>query len=234
MAVATVFALLGIVGDIVPEGLKWSAVFAAFAVLLYRVALPARPGRSIESILGDREALPPGQFKAWLDSAEQLWIFAPSAVNLLTAEHCDIMRRTILSKAGGQVRIVVLDPRDLDTVALAKRQLDDSLSFPVQEFAASLSTVIVQLQTMAAWQSAGNFDYRLLDLNPGFSLIAINPHRLDGEILVEIHGFSNEAVGSRMHFTLSRQESGRWFEYWSSQFESIWHKASPIVGHSAP
>lgn len=98
------------------------------------------------------------KFREWLESADQLWIFAPSGVNLLSADNCDLIRRTVLAKAGGQVRIVVLDLSDAGVVALAKRQLDDSLAFPVQEFSASLATVMTQLQTMATWQFSGTLN----------------------------------------------------------------------------
>lgn len=56
-----------------------------------------------------------------------------------------------------------------------------------------------------------NFEFGLIDPNPGFSFIAVNPHRADGEVLVELHGFTNEAIGSRMHFIISRHDSAQWF-----------------------
>ncbi len=75
---------------------------------------------------------------------------------------------------------------------------------------------------MAQWQVAGTFSYGYLDYNPGFSLVAINALHADGRVIVELHGFRNESTGSRMHFTLTRRDSERWYQYWIGQFEQIW------------
>ena len=54
-AVVVVFAALGIVGDVVPEGVKWSAVFAALGLLVFRVAVPADPAATLDALLADRD-----------------------------------------------------------------------------------------------------------------------------------------------------------------------------------
>ncbi len=79
---------------------------------------------------------------------------------------------------------------------------------------------------MAAWHVNGSFEYRLLDYNPGFSLVAIDPSARDGRLIVEFHGFHNEATSSRMHMELARQQSDHWYAYWSEQFNRIWEAAA--------
>jgi hypothetical protein len=123
--------------------------------------------------------------------------------------------------------VVVLNPANDAAVQLATRQLDDSLDYPVQEFRASLETTMRQLSVMASWHVQGSFDYRLLDYNPGFSLVSINPASRDGYVIVEFHGFHNQATSTRMHIEISRKQSDHWYSYWTNQFTRIWEASSP-------
>jgi hypothetical protein len=227
VTIAAIFAALGIVGDIVPDGLKWSALFAGLGILLFRVALPARPATPIEHLLADRTTFEGTPFSSLLVGATQVWIFGPSAVNILNAHNCNAMRRTVLDRSSGEVRIAVLDPAEAEAVALAVRQLDQSLEYPVQDFEDSLATSVALLRRMASWRTAGAFGYRFVPYNPGFSMVAIDPLHRHGRLIIEFHGYRNEAVGSRMHLTLSRHDSDRWFQYWVQQFEALWTAASP-------
>jgi hypothetical protein len=79
---------------------------------------------------------------------------------------------------------------------------------------------------MSTWNTSGSFGYKVLDYNPGFSLVAIDPTARNGHIIVEFHGFHNEATSTRMHIELSRQQSEKWYAYWTDQFEGIWDAAS--------
>lgn len=221
--IAIVFAALGVVGDVVPETLKWSAVFAGLGMLLFRITLPARPGRLADEIFADRSAYDLAPVQDLLTNATQVWIFAPSAINILSPQNCESIRKKILGRGDGDVRIVVLDPTNQAALDLAVKQLDKSLQYPVQDFRTALATSVQQLATMSQWQEAGTFEYGYLDYNPGFSLVAVNPRRADGRVIVELHGFRNESTGSRMHFTLTRADSDRWFQYWTMQFEEIWN-----------
>lgn len=112
---------------------------------------------------------------------------------------------------------------------LATRQLDDSLDYPVQDFRASLQATMHQLGIMASWHLRGSFDYRLLDYNPGFSLVSIDPATRKGHVIVEFHGFHNEATSSRMHIEISRRQSDYWYTYWTNQFSRIWEASMPPV-----
>ena len=165
--IAIVFAALGTVGDIVPDGLKWSALFAGMAMLLFRITLPDRPGRTVDELFADRSAYDAPPLPELLTSATQLWIFGPSAINILSPQNCEAIRQRVLHKGAGDVRITVLDPDNEAAVALAVQQLDQSLLFPVQGFRASLGASVELLRTMAQWQVAGTFSYWYLDYNPG-------------------------------------------------------------------
>jgi hypothetical protein len=232
-AMAFVFAVLSVAGDVVGDQLRWAVLLAGVGLLVYRITLPDASTAQLDDLLNDRSDFEGRPLRSRLETARELWVFAPSAVNLLTAQSCDTLRATVLRHPEGVVRVVVLDPEDETAVRLAVRQLDDSVDYPIQQFPASLRTTLQHLSHMAGWQVAGSFDYRLLDFNPGFSLVAIDPSAKHGTVIVEFHAFHNEATASRMHLELTRQASERWYSYWIDQFDSIWRAARPPAGGGA-
>lgn len=225
-ALTAAFAILSVLGDLVPVDLRWAALLAAVTLLLYRsVAAPRRS--ALDEVLGDRSALEestPSLAKR-LETARTLWLFAPTGINVLTPQICEALRRHVLNRQDGSVRVVVLDPSATAAIDLAQRQLDDALDFPIQHLRPSLATALDQLRTMAGWQCAGSFEYRMLDFNPGFSLMAVDPDTRDGLLVVELHGVHNEAVTSRMHVRATREVSEPWCSYWLRQYEHLWHEA---------
>ncbi|MGH3219924.1 MAG: hypothetical protein ACRDPY_14675 [Streptosporangiaceae bacterium] len=218
-------AILSLVGDIVPEGLRWAVLFAGVGLLVLRITIPDSSPDSIDELLSDRFAFDANPITDRLKNAKEIWIFAPAAVNLLSAHNSEILRTGPLSRTDSVVRVVVLDPTNDAAVELAKHQLDDSLDYPLQDFRASLQTTTNLLARMATWQVGGSFEYRLLDYNPGFSLVALDPSTRNGRLIVEFHGFHNEATSSRMHIEIGRQQSDRWYTYWAEQFNEIWDTA---------
>jgi hypothetical protein len=224
--VAFGLAILSLVPDLVPDALKWAAVLGGVGLLVLRITIPDTRTGTADELLNDRFAFDKVPFADRLESASEVWIFAPTGVNLLSAHNCELMRNKILAKPDGALRIVILDPANESAVQLAVRQLDDSLDYPIQDFRDSLATTDRQLRAMHAWKVIGTFDYKHLDYNPGFSIVAVNPSSRSGQIIVEFHGFHNEATSSRMHIELTRQQSERWYGYWTEQFERIWDAAS--------
>jgi hypothetical protein len=223
-ALALVFAVLSLIGDVLPDGPRWAALLGGVGLLVYRITLPEHTGTA-ENLLGDRARFETTPFSSRLDRTREVWIFAPSAVNLLNPQNCEALRSKVLQRRDGVVRIVVLDPDQETSVRLAARQLDDSVDYPVQTLAPSLAATVRQLQLMTAWKVLGSIEYRFLDYNPGFSLVAIDPGGRSGKVIVEFHAFHNEATTSRMHMELSRADSERWYAYWTDQFDHIWRTA---------
>ena len=217
-----VFAVLSVAGDILSDNARWAVLFVDVGILVFRMTLPDHLEGTADDVLKDRSAFEDKPFAARLREASELWVFAPSAINLLPPQNCDTIRTTILAKPDGVVRIVVMDPAAETAVQLATRQLDDSLDFPSQLFRSSLEATIRQLQRMAGWRERGSFEYRLADYNPGFSLVAIDPGARHGAVIVEFHGFHNQVTNTRMHIELTRAISEQWYSYWLSQFERIW------------
>ncbi|SNY64251.1 hypothetical protein [Paractinoplanes atraurantiacus] len=216
--VALIFAALLLVGADLPESVRWSVLFAAVGFLLLRAAFAThREERFLDRGAYDRDPVNDA-----LRRAKHVWIFAPVGSNFLTDERCDLLRRGPLAHEGGVVRVVVL--KQFDPGDPISEQLDALLDYPVQKAADSLRETRARLAAMEKWQVNGTFAYGEIGFNPGFSLVAINPHGAGGFADVEFHGFRNDAVRSRMHIHLTRDD-GAWYLYWLDQFEAIWRSA---------
>jgi hypothetical protein len=232
--IAFVFAVLSIVGDILPINARWTVLLVGVGVLVFRLTLPEYYEGSADDVLKDRSDFEDKPFSARLREASEVWIFAPSAINLLAPQNCDTIRTTILASPDGVARVVVLDPAEETAVQLATRQLDDSLDVPSSQlFRSSLEATVRRLQRMARWQERGSFGYRLASYNPGFSLVAIDPGARHGVVIVEFHGFHNQVTNTRMHIELTRAVSDQWYSYWLGQFDRIW-QAAKVPAASQP
>jgi hypothetical protein len=170
------------------------------------------------------DAVPPS---ALFGNARDVRVFAPSAVNLLSPSTCEILRTTVLSRRGGSLRVVILDPAEKDAVRIAARQLDESVEFQVQALAAALDITLSRLGQMSRWRTPGTFEYRMFPYNPGYSLVLIDPDTPHGRLIVEIHAFRNPSTLSRMHLELTRDRNERWYAYWVEQFDHLWEAARP-------
>jgi len=227
--VTFVLAVLSLVPSVVPDELRWAALLAGIFILVLRITVPERLAGTLDDLLNDRFAFDRSPLSERLKDAKEVYIFAPSAVNILSAYNCELLRTGVLNRLDGIVRVVVLDLQNESVVQLATRQLDYSLDYPIQDFRASLQATMRQLGIMASWHNKGNFDYRILNYNPGFSLVSIDPTSRKGNVIVEFHGFHNEATSSRMHIEISRQQSEHWFTYWADQFSRIWDASLPAA-----
>ena len=224
-----VFAVLSVFADSLVDDLRWAVLLSGLGVLLYRATLPETVSEPATELLHDRSVFEKRPLSEVFANTRDVRVFAPSAVNLLSADTCDVLRRTVLARKNGSVRVVVLDPEEKDALRLASRQLDDSLEFPVQRLPAALASTLERLDLMSRWQTAGAFEYRLLPYNPGFSLVLLDPETSHGRAIVEIHGFHNASPPARMHLELTRDTSERWYAYWVGQFDHIWEAARPPV-----
>lgn len=220
-------AALSLVPDVVPDQLRWAALLAGVGILVWKITIPESSEGTLDDLLKDRFAFDRTPISDRFKNATEVCIFAPTAVNILSAHNCELLRTGVLNKPDGIVRVVVLDASNESTVQLATRQLDDSLDYPVQDFQGSLQATFRQLGIMASWHLRGSLEYRLLDYNPGFSLVSIDPTTRHGHVIVEFHGFHNEATSSRMHIEISRRQSDYWYTYWINQFSRIWEAAGP-------
>ncbi|MEU8247244.1 hypothetical protein [Nonomuraea sp. NPDC048916] len=225
---SVVFAVLTLIGDQVSDQYKWAVLLAGIGVLVHRITVPHGGGTPAERVLGDRNTLQRIPLKDRLDTSREVWMFAPSGVNLLSEDHCAAIRTTVLNRHDGVVKVVILDPGAGASVEIATRQLDGGLEFPLQSLPDSIATTLLRMDAMASWQVPGKREFRVFGYNPGFSLVAFDPGRAGGTVIVETHGVGNTATPSRMHLELSRQTDAHWYHYWIDQFDHIWRASKPV------
>jgi hypothetical protein len=212
VVLAVALTVFNIVGSPSPR-LSNAVTLACLAYLVYSsVGQRARTqDTTLADVLRDRDSY--GTFDQLLDDASELWMYAPSGVNVLRRHAGDLRRWTA---AGGRARIVVHDPRAA-AVDNVRAQLDANT-----DFGDDLDAAVTSLDNLAA---SGGLEYRLLPLNPGFSLVVVNPRQRGGRLIVEFHGFQDESISDRMHVEIRRSDSTHWFAYWAGRFEAIWAAA---------
>ncbi len=208
---STTLTALGLF-DVVGTRVVQSMVLATVAFLVLHTE-PAPARLPVDEVLQDRTSFT--QFGVLLRDARDIRVYGPTAVNVVvnTAE----IRREVLQR-GGTFRIVVQSPEP-GQLARTAAQLDTSL-----DLGQTLQSTLGGLRRLAG---AAGFDYRLLDFNPGFSLIVVDAQSPDGYLIVETHGFRDDSIAERMHITIHRRDSPRWFDYWSGRFDAIWEAAVP-------
>lgn len=209
--VGVTLTVLGLIG-IVDEPVLLSAILLAISFLVFHTAAEGgdrKPG--LDQVLRSRQDY--GAFSRLLPNAQDLRVYGPTAVNVLT-NSADI-RRFVLSR-GGTVKVIV---QDSDPAALVKSaiQLDDNLDLR--------STLDSSMATLAKLASSPGFSYRMLPVNPGFSLVIVNAVSSDGYVIFESHGFRDENIADRMHIVISRHDSPHWFHYWVERFDAMWEAA---------
>jgi hypothetical protein len=211
-ALTVVLTVYNLVGD-ASARLTNSAILACLAFLVFWTTgsrAGGGPEPSLDGVLRNRDGY--GAFKELLGGATEVWMYAPSGVNVLVRHAADI-RRWLAD--GGRARFVVQDPST--PLGAVETQLDDST-----DFRSTLDTALTQLAKLA---TAGGIEYRLLGFSPGFSLVVVNPRGGAGRLFLELHGFRDESIADRMHIQIRRSQSPHWFAYWVARFEAIWETA---------
>ncbi|MBZ0291289.1 MAG: hypothetical protein K8L99_01860 [Anaerolineae bacterium] len=220
-ALAIILALLGLVGDFVSQELKLSIILAALGLLVYNLTVPAHStALNADDLLNDRSNFAP--LSERIKGARKLWIYAPSAVNILNIENLLAIKDEILMHANGELRVIIQDPEENEAVNLGVKHLDEAMEFPMQDLPKSIDETLSRLAKIPTWNAPGQFAYKFLPYNPGFSMVAIDPDQKHGRVIVEFHGFHHRYMPDRMHIELTPEISERWFKHWVDQFEHMW------------
>lgn len=218
--VAVALALIGVIDDIVPDSVKFAAILAALALLLFKSTAPEDKTVDLDSVLRDRQSFTP--FHEFIEGAKVLWIYGPSAVNVL--RHADEIKRTVLDR-GGSVRVLLQDPEATDGLNILINQLDK-----IHDLRDDIKTSLRTLEAISQWRTAGTVEYGVLPYSPGFSLIIVDPDGRDGRLVIEFYGYENDMISQRMHIPIRREQSQYWFEYWDQQYRLMWNSARQLDG----
>jgi hypothetical protein len=109
-------------------------------------------------------------------------------VNILGVENSLAIKDHILSQKDGELRVIVQNPNEKAAVDILIKQLDESIDYKLQDFPHAIQETLTRLRNIKQWNVAGTFEYRLLDYCPGFSMVAIDPDKNDGVVIVEFYG----------------------------------------------
>lgn len=211
-AVAVVLAILGVVDDAVPDNWKMAAILAALALLVFQTTRPDNEAPDLDAVLLSRQTM--GAFPDRIRGARTLWIYGPSAVNIL--RDMPYIKREILEK-NGKVRIIIQDPNSQTGMDILHDQMDKTT-----DLGNSIRMSLDILKNASSW---GGIEYRLLPYSPGFSMVAVDPDKRNGQLLVEFIGFRNDLITDRMHIEITREQSQHWFDHWVKQYEAMWEAA---------
>ncbi|MAS37913.1 MAG: hypothetical protein CL610_28215 [Anaerolineaceae bacterium] len=212
-AVALVLAVVGLVDDAVTDSMKLAVILAALALLVFQTTKPTEAQVDLDSVLEDRQSFTP--LREFIRGGKELWIYGPSVGNILRNDP-DI-RREILNK-GGSVRILMQHP-DSPQMHVLPRQYN-----AVHRLDDDIQTSMRTLTGLAGSLETGTLEFGMIDYNPGFSLVVVDPDGVQGRLVVEFHGYDTDQITDRMHIVITRQQSQHWFEYWAKQFDSMWQE----------
>lgn len=201
-------------------------ILAVLLVLLLDITQRNRGEKGLDAYLHTRDEL--GPFRRRLEGSRRLWVFAASAANILDGDNLDAIRSYIMSRKDGELRVVILDPAS-KAVNDAKRQIDDHVTYQVQELRDQLQrTMTTRFDMIRKWKQPGKFEARVLDFNPGLSMVLTDAYRASGMAIVEVYGFGQESTSKRMSVEIKAEDSAVWFEYWVDQYERMWEMAKPL------
>jgi len=206
-------AVAGVINDALPINWLLGVLLAGVSLLVFKSTEPPEEKVDLDSVLQTRQSY--GPFREFIQGGRTLWIYGPSAVNVLS-QSPDIQRE-ILGK-GGEMRVILQDPQAQATMEMLHRQLDEMhrlLEMDIERSRQILSGLAGQYKV----------EYKLLNDCPGFSLVIVDPDRREGRIVVEFFGFNSDLISDRMHITITRQQSNYWFDYWVRQYQKMWDAA---------
>jgi hypothetical protein len=189
-----VLTVFNLVGD--PPGRVIESAILAFLAFLVFWTIGVRRGgdvqASLDTVLRNRESY--RGFDELLDGANELWLYAPTGVNVMLRYAAGI-RQWVAKRA--RARVVLQDPSAV-TVDAVRAQHD-----PHTDFDTSLTASLATLSKLA---SSHGVDFRLLPFNPGFSLVVVDPNERGGRLIVEFHEFCDASISERRHVDIRRSQ----------------------------
>jgi hypothetical protein len=214
LVAAAALILLDIFTDVIPTTTQLSLIIFLLGVLVFQTTVPKAEAADLDGVLKTRNEF--GKYSEYIAGRKTVWILATSGINLSFAD----LKQQVLDK-GGSVRLLLLDPDELASIAYLSDQLE-----PTANLQGDLVAVIGRLRKMN-WPG---LEYRLGRINPGFSMTILNAGQSDGLVTVEFYGYRSDLINNRMHIDIPRQSTQFWFDYWVRQYELMWNDAHEDLG----
>jgi hypothetical protein len=132
--------------------------------------------------------------------------------------HYDFFERQM--KRGCKFRFLLLDP-----TSPAVPVWDLTTRSPVIKIDIERTLESLKLMKQAEKDSRGRCEVRLGKVFPPFSMIAVDPAKDTGWMIVEIHTYKR-TLGERPHIRLSHMSDNKWFDFYVGQYEQLWEDST--------
>lgn len=186
-------------------------------------------------ILKDRKSYCP--LTETIDSAQLICFVGPSLVNIFS-QYAGYLQHTKLTKHGAALQAIILDPNcsAIESTAVCMSDRIDNLRQDIENTVLRVRTMLQDGIGM------GSIELRLMQVNPNYSLVLVDPYKSCGKLFIEFIGYHSR-LHTRPHIELTRQHDKEWFEYFVSQYDELWQnsgvhlaslKREPIMNRMTP
>lgn len=230
--IALAVSVMGITGRI-DQAIISSAVLATLALVANGLLINRRENEEVQKTLSSihlGENLAEKFLKREYDRTRLRQILLNSHVAFFwgpyLTTHILLLKDIIKGRLQGglEVRFLVMDPRGMVVNMRASLRRDKDVEYIRRRVESSL----VQLHDLSEEIPPGKLEFRVLDYDQPYSIIAFDPHLPSGRMFVRLNSFGvpNE---QRPTFELTKQGDVHWFEFFADQFESAWKVAHDWV-----
>ena len=117
---------------------------------------------TLDDYLNDRTNL--GPLAERLKGAKELYIYAPSAANILNSDRLEAIRNEILSKKDGELRVIIQNPEKKEALDILIHQLDQSVDVQYQNLTEEITRTLNQFRLIKNWNNLGKSQFKAIGL----------------------------------------------------------------------
>jgi hypothetical protein len=165
-------------------------------------------------------------------SAQDIYFMGPSLISIFS-QWAGYLQHTKLNEHGATIHAIILDPNcsAIDSAAMCMTEPSENL---LNDINRSMLHVKSMLQNKFGDSvKKGSIELRLMQVNPNYSMVLIDPDKPNGKIFVEFIGYQSR-LHTRPHIELNRQYDEEWFEYYLSQYRALWENSSVHLTSQGP
>lgn len=149
--------------------------------------------------------------------ASEIFILAISAISL-SGRYAHIFENKV--NDGCRIKIILLNPQSESLKSLELTNRDQAAAHDIRASLAAFEPLI------GIKNRKGRCEIRLSDFFLPFSIVAFNPSKDSGEMIVEYHSYKI-SFGEQPHVFLTTKDNIHWYEFYKNQFEKAWNDSIP-------
>lgn len=189
-----------------------------------------RPGAGTNAQEGNGATLPRppclqhrrnlGSFEDEARDATEIVAIGVSLISIMPA-YTHFLRAKL--EHGCKLRFVLLDP------ASEAIRMWEALGYRLtkHEIRSTLADLFEMMKSVDQRGARCDCEVRLSPTLLPFSLIAIDPSKPTGKLIVEFYAYKT-SLGERPHVTLTAENKGTWFGFYCDQLEKVWNDSVAI------